>query len=120
MVGVDGYRQRDRGKWPRRAREGLTPSCSSRTQQHSAAPRRPRVNGAGRICKPGVTGKFYCGGPLGVPCSCCNGYCGPTDGCSCVFCMREDIRVRHLREGFLVNKEGRTCGVSKATGRLYW
>jgi len=33
--------------------------------------------------------------------------------------MREDIRVRHLREGFLVNKEGRTCGVSKATGRLY-
>ena len=29
----------------------------------------------------GTTGKFYCGARLDPPkCSCCNGYCGPTNG----------------------------------------
>jgi hypothetical protein len=32
----------------------------------------------------GSTGKFYCGGKLDGPkCSCCNGYCGPTNGQNC-------------------------------------
>jgi len=71
------------------------------------------------MCKPGITGKFYCSGALGGRCNCCNGYCGPTDGCNCLACMREDIRSRRLPPGFLVNKEGRTCGVGRETGRLY-
>ena len=36
-------------------------------------------------------------------CACCNGECGPTNGCNCTYCMEVDIKQRKLKKGFFVN-----------------
>ena len=46
--------------------------------------------------KRGTTGKFYCGRKL-VKCFCCNGYCGPTNGCNCSACRWLDIQQLPLQ-----------------------
>jgi hypothetical protein len=56
----------------------------------------------------GSNGKYYCGQRLNGSCTCCNGFCGPTNGCNCEACMRLDIEARALPPLHLVNKEGRT------------
>jgi hypothetical protein len=61
----------------------------------------------------GSTGKFYCGGKLdGDPCTCCNGYCGPSSGCNCSGCMLLDVQKRKLSHGWLVNCEGASARCS--------
>jgi len=57
----------------------------------------------------GVNGKYYCGQRLNGNCGCCNGYCGPSDGCNCQSCMQLDVAARALPKGHLVNREGRTA-----------
>lgn len=66
----------------------------------------------------GLTGKYYCGGKLDTPCSCCNGYCGTSSGCNCLNCMRLDIEARALPLGYLVNREGRMARKG-STGNWY-
>ena len=57
----------------------------------------------------GITGKFYCSKPLDGPtCQCCNGVCGPTNGCNCSNCMKLDVWTRGLPKGSLVNRNGGT------------
>ena len=64
----------------------------------------------GKAPKLGTTGKFYCGSKLEPPkCSCCNGYCGPTNGENCFECMKLDMMRFGLSKGYLVNSEGRVC-----------
>lgn len=41
------------------------------------------TNGAGKVSRLGASGKYYCGGRLETKCSCCDGYCGPENGCNC-------------------------------------
>lgn len=48
-------------------------------------------NDKGREAKLGENGKYFCGGILGTNCMCCNGYCGPSNGCNCSSCMKLDI-----------------------------
>jgi hypothetical protein len=67
------------------------------------------VNEKGRQARLGISGKYYCGGPLDTNCNCCNGYCGMDDGCNCSACMKLDIRSRALPKGYLVNREGYPC-----------
>lgn len=43
-------------------------------------------NDKGVEVKKGTTGLYYCGNTLDVKCSCCNGFCGPTNGCQCSSC----------------------------------
>ena len=63
-------------------------------------------------------GKHYCGYRLDGPrCNCCNGYCGPTNGCNCSSCMQLDIKG--LPRGTLVNRHGSTSSRSNETGQLY-
>ena len=57
----------------------------------------------------GANGKYYCGQRLNGSCGCCNGYCGPSDGCNCQSCMQLDVAARALPKGHLVNREGRTA-----------
>lgn len=60
--------------------------------------------------KLGTTGKFYCGAKLDPPrCSCCNGFCGPTNGENCSDCMKLDILRLRLPKGYLVNSNGHIC-----------
>lgn len=67
-------------------------------------------NGFGRTCRLGSTGKYYCGGSLGsLRCTCCNGYCGTTNGCNCEPCMKLDVTVRKLPRGWYVNRDGFAC-----------
>ena len=66
-------------------------------------------NGKGRLAHLGVNGKFYCGEKLEGYCSCCNGFCGPTNGENCLECMKLDLERRGLKKGLLVNARGNVC-----------
>ena len=86
------------------------------TQQERASDREciePRVNKAGNRAALGTTGKFYCGKRFNEVCICCNGNCGPTNGCNCVDCMELDVLSRALPPGYLVNSHG---NISKLYG----
>ncbi|XP_072049397.1 uncharacterized protein [Amphiura filiformis] len=48
-----------------------------------------RFNSAGVPAKKGTTGKYYCGRRV-LSCYCCNGHCGPTNGCNCMDCQKLD------------------------------
>lgn len=45
-------------------------------------------------------------------CSCCNGRCGPSNGCNCSGCMLLDVRKKQLPQGWLVNREGASARCS--------
>jgi hypothetical protein len=52
------------------------------------------INSAGYIAKMGTTGKYYCGRRV-LYCSCCDGHCGPTNGCNCESCQQLDRSWRY-------------------------
>lgn len=56
-----------------------------------------------RVSRIGKTGKYYCGQKMNK-CDCCNGECGPSDGCNCVGCMALDIEARKLPKWHFVNQ----------------
>ena len=76
------------------------------------------TNSSDRLSRLGASGKFYCQGPLNTKCACCNGTCGPTNGCNCVACMELDVSSRCLPNGYLVNKEGRVSKLAP-NGNVY-
>ncbi len=70
-------------------------------------------NKFGRYARLGSSGKFYCGGELdGSRCACCNGRCGPSNGCNCSGCMLLDVQKQKLPRGWLVNREGASARCS--------
>lgn len=69
-----------------------------------------KVNSEGRRARLGSSGKYYCGGRLDGPdCGCCDGDCGPTNGCNCSACMKLDVEARKLPRGWYVNRDGFPC-----------
>ena len=56
-----------------------------------------KVNSEGVAAQKGDTGKYYCGRKI-LSCSCCNGHCGPNNGCNCLPCQKLDQEERELRE----------------------
>jgi len=44
----------------------------------------PAKNDRGIRASIGENGIFYCGSRLGFSCGCCNGNCGPNNGCCCL------------------------------------
>ncbi len=71
-----------------------------------------KTNATLRMSRLGTSGKYYCGGRT-IKCACCNGFCGPSNGCNCAACMKLDIEARGLPKGCYVNKEGGTCKMSE-------
>ncbi len=68
------------------------------------------TNARGRSSRLGTSGMRYCGGRLPSPsCKCCDGGCGPGNGCACLECMQLAIQLRKLPIGWLVNREGASC-----------
>ncbi|XP_012936715.1 E3 ubiquitin-protein ligase HERC2 [Aplysia californica] len=57
-------------------------------------------NSAGALAKKGETGKFYCGMKV-LTCACCDGHCGPNNGCNCPPCQlldqEEEVRASNQR-----------------------
>ncbi|XP_038055580.1 E3 ubiquitin-protein ligase HERC2-like [Patiria miniata] len=51
------------------------------------------TNAAGAAAAKGETGKYYCAMSV-LSCSCCDGRCGPTNGCNCPPCQRLDEEER--------------------------
>ncbi|XP_044756400.1 E3 ubiquitin-protein ligase HERC2 [Coccinella septempunctata] len=47
------------------------------------------VNCVGVVAKKGELGKFYCGQKV-LTCTCCDGICGPSNGCNCQSCQKLD------------------------------
>lgn len=41
------------------------------------------------FCRAGENGRYYCGMQV-LECSCCDGHCGPTNGCNCSACQQLD------------------------------
>jgi hypothetical protein len=76
-------------------------------------------NAHGDFAMVGVTGKFYCGNEIEACEYCCDGHCGPTNGCNCRACMFIDAEARHLPPGFLVNNLGRACRLSKISFKVH-
>ena len=77
------------------------------------------MNSAGKYARLGSTGKFYCQGRLSSSHgTCCNGSCGPTNGCNCAPCMQLDIKMRQLPKGYFVNSDGYTArrGINSSHG----
>ena len=81
-------------------------------------PIKATTNSQGRKARLGSSGKFYCGGKLNGSCTCCNGNCGPGNGCNCGPCMALDIKARKLAKGYWVNRDGATCRRGQ-TGHVY-
>ncbi|XP_047126381.1 E3 ubiquitin-protein ligase NRDP1 [Hydra vulgaris] len=79
-----------------------------------------KINSKGRQARLGATGKYYCSGKLDLAskCQCCDGNCGPDNGCNCTSCMALDISTRKLPSGWYVNKEGFPC-VKGNSGKFY-
>ncbi|CAF1388294.1 unnamed protein product, partial [Didymodactylos carnosus] len=77
------------------------------------------INDGGRYARLGSSGKFYCEGPLNTYCSCCNGKCGPTNGCNCVHCMKLDVEKQKLSHGWFVNSDGASARKSVQTKLFY-
>jgi len=76
-----------------------------------------KKNSAGRDSRIGETGKYYCNGNMGSPsCYCCDGYCGPDNGCNCEPCMKLDVTTRKLARNDYVNNAGEICGKNRETG----
>jgi len=76
------------------------------------------TNSIGRKARLDKTTKYYCGAKLNGSCQCCNGYCGPSDGCNCGPCMLLDVESRKLPIGYWVNREGAVCRKGK-NGNIY-
>lgn len=71
------------------------------------------TNKKGSKVKLSANGMFYCGMKMEFRCECCDGNCGPDDGCNCISCMEMNCHVRNLAQGDLINKKGRVCQFSK-------
>ena len=78
-----------------------------------------KVNQEGRAVHLGITGKFYCGVKQKIKCECCNGYCGPNDGCNCSSCMKLDVKYRALGKGSLVNTAGAIASYDKGNYNFF-
>uniref|UniRef100_T1IYS2 HECT-type E3 ubiquitin transferase n=1 Tax=Strigamia maritima TaxID=126957 RepID=T1IYS2_STRMM len=55
------------------------------------------TNCSGVLAKKGETGKFYCGMRV-LTCVCCDGCCGPNNGCNCLSCQKLDKEERDRLE----------------------
>ncbi|CAF3927391.1 unnamed protein product [Rotaria sp. Silwood1] len=79
------------------------------------------VNKYGRAATIGLSGKYYCGGYLDyMHCRCCDGRCGPNNGCNCSACMELDIEKRRLPKGTLVNRDGAPASRSQKDGKTFY
>ena len=47
------------------------------------------TNSAGALAKKGASGHYYCGLRV-LTCPCCDGICGPQNGCNCWPCQNLD------------------------------
>lgn len=95
-----------------------SPSTNSLNSENSISIER-KLNSIGHMARIGETGKYYCGKTLDGPrCMCCNGSCGPTNGCNCSSCMQLDLLSRNLPKGWLVNTDGFPC--RKGTTGLFY
>lgn len=79
------------------------------------------MNAANRRARLGSNGKFYCSGRLdGARCLCCDGRCGPSNGCNCSSCMMLDVQKQKLPRGWLVNREGGSARFSSKTPGVFY
>lgn len=78
-----------------------------------------RDNDSELFARLGENAKFYCEGILEFDCECCNGYCGPSNGCNCKSCMKLDIKARNLPKNYYLNRQGAVCRISNQTGLFY-
>jgi len=70
-------------------------------------------NSEGRVAVLGTSGKYYCK-TAKLNCDCCDGNCGPDDGCNCKSCQALDISLA----GFIPNRAGYPCKQG-ANGKFY-
>ncbi|XP_048589232.1 E3 ubiquitin-protein ligase HERC2 isoform X2 [Nematostella vectensis] len=56
-----------------------------------------KLNSAGVPAHKGDTGRYYCGRQV-LSCSCCDGFCGTSNGCNCPPCQKLDQEEREMKE----------------------
>lgn len=65
------------------------------------------INKNGQQIYIGTNGKFYCKQKSDVKCKCCDGNCGPDNGCNCSAYMKTHCQMLNLQQGMLINN----CGI---------
>ncbi|KAK9747383.1 Regulator of chromosome condensation (RCC1) repeat [Popillia japonica] len=55
------------------------------------------LNSAGVTARKGELGKYYCGLRV-LTCACCDGICGPTNGCNCQPCQKLDAEEQNIKQ----------------------
>ncbi|GJQ69394.1 HERC2 [Trypoxylus dichotomus] len=55
------------------------------------------LNSAGVTARKGELGKYYCGLRV-LTCTCCDGICGPTNGCNCQPCQKLDAEEQNAKQ----------------------
>ncbi|XP_052077229.1 E3 ubiquitin-protein ligase HERC2-like isoform X2 [Mytilus californianus] len=55
------------------------------------------MNGSGVLARKGTTGLYYCGMKV-LSCSCCDGHCGPNNGCNCPPCQKLDKEEEEIKK----------------------
>lgn len=68
-----------------------------------------KINLNGTQARLGGNGKYYCSSKNNTCKECCEGVCGPFEGCNCWECMSLDVKNRKLSREYMVNREGRIC-----------
>lgn len=66
--------------WNELVKDGELITCDDKSEM---------VNSAGAVSRKGENGRYYCGMQV-LECSCCDGHCGPTNGCNCSACQQLD------------------------------
>jgi hypothetical protein len=67
------------------------------------------INRKGNKMFKGNNELYYCGKKSDVICNCCDGYCGPQNGCLCSHCMDFNLKYRTLPPGVFINENGKVC-----------
>jgi hypothetical protein len=66
-------------------------------------------NSRGNVVTLGDNSMHYCGKKTEFNCGCCDGNCGPENGCCCKACMDLNRQLKNLQIGIMLNKVGRKC-----------
>lgn len=60
-------------------------------------PNNIKINRAGVPAQKGESERYYCGRNI-LTCSCCDGNCGPNNGCNCPSCQKLDQEEREQKD----------------------
>jgi hypothetical protein len=82
-------------------------STNLNTNINNFEQQRSNRNKNGHVVSKGTNDVYYCGQKTLFACGCCDGSCGPDNGCCCKACMEYNCDVYNAPANSLINCKGR-------------